>query len=602
MPPDRRGDQLAHLELHLGPWLEQLASLLRSGEWRPGSLRRVDIPKPHGGVRSLKIPNIADRVVERAIADAVIRRVDHLLAPASFAFRVGRGVSDAVRELAWLREHGDPWVVRADFADCFGSIEHRLLLDTVEDFVDDAWFTDVVETLLGRGEWWNGRFSIPAEGIPQGSPLSPLLCNLYLDAFDRSIGRLGIPMVRYADDFTLTCEDDDDALEARQAAVREAGRIGLSLSFEKTRVVAFDRGFVFLGEEIGPVLPSSNPKLVSEDAGNLRRSLYVTIPGSAATLRAGQVVVRHNNADAFTAPVSMVASLVTVGPVGITAGLRNHLVLNDIDTSFLSMNGNWLGRLDNGQHPSAAALRAQAAVSSDPTRRLEVARHLVEGKVANLRALLQRYGRRENVTVLAEVVDRLDAALVSARSATDLAALLGVEGAATREYFAGLRALLPPHAGFVGRGERPARDPANAALNYGYGVLRGECVSAVRRAGLLPALGYFHDDDDRRPSLALDLMEEFRPLVVDTVVIELFRRGILKPVSFSRQTTNGAVSLTEDGRRRLLGALEERLLTSTTHAATGTQGSLRRTIVLQARQLARVAIDADHRYQSQPWR
>jgi CRISPR-associated protein Cas1 len=142
----------------------------------------------------------------------------------------------------------------------------------------------------------------------------------------------------------------------------------------------------------------------------------------------------------------------------------------------------------------------------------------------------------------------------------------------------------------------------NAALSYGYAVLLGEAISALAAAGLDPAAGFLHADDGNRPSLALDLMEEFRPLIVDATVCELFRRGSLARRHGRVEADRGGVWLTEKGRRALVSGLEDRLLTIAYHVPSGTKTSYRRAIHLQAAQIASDIEAGDVRYRPVTWR
>jgi CRISPR-associated protein Cas1 len=178
---------------------------------------------------------------------------------------------------------------------------------------------------------------------------------------------------------------------------------------------------------------------------------------------------------------------------------------------------------------------------------------------------------------------------------------MGVEGAAARVYFDVLQRLLPDDSGFTGRRRRPPKDPVNAALGYAYAVLLGEAVSAVSVVGLDPVAGFLHDDSERRPSLGLDLMEEFRPLLVDSVVVELFRRRRLRGEDHFRPEGRG-IYLNQPGRAVLLSAFEDRMLTLFHHLPSGKRVTYRRALTLQAHQIAAVLEGRSAEYEPVPWR
>ena len=195
------------------------------------------------------------------------------------------------------------------------------------------------------------------------------------------------------------------------------------------------------------------------------------------------------------------------------------------------------------------------------------------GKLRSALALLERH-RLPEAGGVAEALARAEGAL-------ELERLRGAEGEGSRAYFQGLARLLGPY-GFGGRTRRPPRDPVNAALSYGYALLLGRVLVAVRLAGLHPEVGFLHAGGRRSPALALDLMEEFRVPVVDQVVLSAFRRGLLTPSH--AEAREGGVYLNEEGRRRLIQLFEERLLEGVSHPL-GFRKPLGETIEVQAQRL-----------------
>ncbi|MGH2771329.1 MAG: CRISPR-associated endonuclease Cas1, partial [Actinomycetota bacterium] len=329
--------------------------------------------------------------------------------------------------------------------------------------------------------------------------------------------------------------------------------------------------------------------------------LYVSVQGAGTRLRHGHLQVVKDKELLLSVPVSQLGQLVTFGSVGVSAQVREYALRNQIDVVFLSRRGQWLGRLD-GPHPTNTRLRRrQYRRADDQEFRLGLARVIVAGKIANLRALLLRYQRRDAAPALVDTARGLEDLRRAALQAPTIPALMGVEGSASRDYFQAIALLLPEEAGFGGRNRRPPRDPANAALSFGYTLLLGEAVAALSVAGLDPHVGFLHAEDQGRPSLALDLVEEFRPLLVDTVVLELFRRRILTSESFRRDQEK-AVYLKDGPRRTFLAAFEERLLTRFAHVPSGTRTSYRRGVLLQARQLAGLVLGYADEYRPVSWR
>jgi CRISP-associated protein Cas1 len=217
---------------------------------------------------------------------------------------------------------------------------------------------------------------------------------------------------------------------------------------------------------------------------------------------------------------------------------------------------------------------------------LDASRRMISGKIRNSRVLLRRNGGES----VSRSIEQLAALAASAEECTDAASLLGIEGSAARVYFGSFASLLtgaaelpgPPFTGL--RNRRPPTDTVNCLLSFCYAMLAKELLAACLLVGFDPYIGLFHRPRFGRPALALDLAEEFRPLLADSVVLGMVNKRELGSGDFTVRA--GAVTLTEDGRRKILHAWERRMATEIWHPVFGYEVSYRRAIELQARVLA----------------
>lgn len=579
--------------------LATLAAQLHASTYAPGELTPVTL-EGDDKQRQLHIPRTRDRIVARAILDVVSPIVDPHLGPAAYAYRPGLGVADAVQAVTALRDEGLRWVLRTDVRDCFPSIPKDTALRRFTVLVEDDRLVDVVAALLARTyRAPTGGFRA-LTGLPQGCPLSPLLANLVLADLDRGMLRSGFPTIRYGDDMLVAVATDADAHEAARAASALVKVHDMELNADKTRVTTFDEGFTFLGEDFGPRYPPNlDDHRVPEPE---ERVLYVGHQGGRVRTAAGRVIVESkDDAPLLDVPSSQVARIVCFGSVGVSAGIRSWALGNDVDVVFASRKGNYLGSmLSHGRRYRPARVRAQIAAADGPNG-LRIAREIVLAKISKQQVLLERFNRRPDHEQVADAVAQLEALVAMVPQATTPMELMGLEGAAARFYFPCLGQLVPEPVQFRERSRQPPQDVINAALSYLYTILLGECVTALHAAGLDPAFGLLHADQDNRASLALDLMEEFRPWIVDQVVVEAAVRQRLGAEHGRREEGRGVI-LTKAGKEIIVDAYERRLLGEVRGALPDFAGSRRRHLYRQAQRLRAAIMDAEEPWNGLSWR
>lgn len=314
------------------------------------------------------------------------------------------------------------------------------------------------------------------------------------------------------------------------------------------------------------------------------RPLYVTEQGAYIRKKGGRAEVHKDGEVLDSIRLLDVSQLSVFGNAQVSSQLLRDLFARDVPVLWFSYGGWFQGMATGLPGKNVDLRRRQAALAHQGG--LGVAQRLIEGKIRNTRTLLRRNTRGSVADVLASLRDLAG----RAKEATSLPTLLGIEGAAARLYFSAFLSMLnegdrlPGLAlSFEGRNRRPPPDPINCLLSYTYMLLTKDLTATAFAVGFDPYLGFYHRPRFGRPALALDLAEEFRPLIAESVVINLINNGEVGSSSFVVRA--GGVTLTREGRKTVLRAYERRLDSEIRHPEFGYKASYRRTLEVQVRLL-----------------
>jgi CRISP-associated protein Cas1 len=294
-------------------------------------------------------------------------------------------------------------------------------------------------------------------------------------------------------------------------------------------------------------------------------TLFITTQGSYLAKEGECVLIRVDGTDKARIPIHTLGGVVCFGNVAVSPFLMGHCAENGVALSFLTENGRFLARVQGPVSGNVLLRREQYRRADDPAGSAAMARYVLTGKLANCRNIVLRAardhgedGRGESLRLaarrLAECLDRLQGKSLS------LDELRGIEGEAANVYFGAFGALITSGEGafrFEGRNRRPPLDPVNCLLSFLYTLLVHDVRAALECVGLDPAVGFLHRDRPGRPSLALDVLEEFRPVFADRLALSLINLGQVKPGGFVK-TESGAVLLSDETRKEVIVAYQKR--------------------------------------------
>jgi len=298
----------------------------------------------------------------------------------------------------------------------------------------------------------------------------------------------------------------------------------------------------------------------------LLNTLYITTQGAYLSRDGETIHVKAEQETLMRVPVQQLASVVCMGHVAFSSGFLELCAQQAVSVCCLTEHGRFQARMEGPVRGNVLLRRQQYRAADDAAASAAVVAAIVSAKVANARAVLMRAARESTVEsdkqVLADAVARLALTLrgIDLDASLSVDSLRGLEGDAAHVYFDAFDALIvaaKDEFQFTQRSRRPPLDPVNALLSFLYTLLTHECAAALESVGLDPAVGFLHADRPGRPSLALDLVEEFRAPFADRIALSLINRRQIQAKHFER-TASGAIWLNTAGRKEVLQAWQER--------------------------------------------
>ncbi len=564
--------------------IDLLWQRLTEGSYRPFPLLLIEMEKKAGqpATRQLLVPSVRDRLLQTAVSRRLSRSLEEELLDVSFGYRPGRGVDSAVARVQQWRDRGYVFVVEADITGYFDHVDHTLLLNEYAEREASREFDSLLRAWV-RADVWDGTQIRPMQqGIPQGSPLSPVLANLFLADFDTAMAQQPGRLVRYADDFVMMCRSQEDAEAVLKAMGAWMEEHQLTLKAEKTGHRSFGEGFTFLGvffhgdeafqpwkrdKREGRIVFMAKPMsarmvaryLENRSASEMEEAfaaagfrqvapgqeylsprtpeeepvayLYVTEQGAVVRKSGDRFLIEKEGQVLLDLPYHKLEAVLVFGGVQITSQALGEMLEKRITVSFFSRNGRYRGSAVAPLGNDVQLRMNQYALALDGGESLRLSRQLVQAKLANGRLVLARYANREPgetkvpLEAFKEMVEK-------AGGAATREELLGYEGAGARLYFGHVMGFQKSEFAWPGRVKHPSTDPINALLSLIYTMLWQELAGMLEGLGLDPACGFFHQPDFGRRSLAFDLVEPFRGPAGDRLVITMLNRKMVGAEDF----------------------------------------------------------------------
>ena len=286
--------------------------------------------------------------------------------------------------------------------------------------------------------------------------------------------------------------------------------------------------------------------------------LYITENGSKVAVKGGHFIVECQDGSERLVPKETLESIVIFGNVYLTVPCIKECLERGIAVSMFSTKGKYFGRIESTNHVNAKRLKQQVYLSDQEEMRVQFSKKIILNKIHNQRVLLTRYQRSTGKNIQ-EYIQAIKIHENKISLCTNIEQIMGYVGNAARQYFAALSKMIKEDFKFSGRNKRPPRDAFNSMISLGYTILMYEIMGEIENRGITPYIGFMHKDIERHPTLASDLLEEWRAVIVDATVMSMIQGNEISINEFSKDEETGAVIISKNGVNLFIKKLEKKL-------------------------------------------
>ncbi len=550
-------DKLNDLMLDKTSQLTVLYDQIAEGRYTPRPATGFYIGKRGGGKRLIVHLEPEDQLAQKFLHALLAPVMDHFFEHASIGFRAGRSREDAANMISSAFQEGFTHIVESDIAAFFDSVDWSLLEEKVNAHLPLA--DTLTRALLQKSIMMpliiKDCFQTRNQGLLQGSPLSPLLANLYLDSLDEEMARRGFRLIRYADDFVFLTHSREESLAAMAAIKEELQRLGLALGLEKAKTTRLDDGFTFLGLSFSPGL---DRRIL--DSARPAKTLFITNRYLSVGIDCDAISLKKNKALLGRIPLRQVEDIIILGSNSLSTRLLHRCASEKIPVSFCTPFGHYRSTVlpSNRKHHLLNGRHLQRHDGLSEEQKLSLVKDIVCTKINNyLYWFRQSWPASEKKKRTCRSLEHIVLAIIDADF---IEAIRGHEGRAAKICFRGVNERAKSaffHS--TARIQRKRADAWNSLLDFSYSLLFTRLNVLLRSRGLNPYLGLLHSDRNHYPSLVADLQEPFR-CRIDRFLLRLINLKIISEKHFEEEPP-GRWSLTREGISIILEQFEQEMST-----------------------------------------
>ena len=546
---------------------------IENNKYQPENIILKEIINYKGKRRLVSILNIKDKFISKLLLEVLEKYIAPDFSENSFAYQKGKGTTQAILKIKKLVEEGNEIVGKIDIKDYFDTINHEKLLKMMQDVKIERRVIELINKFIKCKVDYQYSTYTKTQGIIQGSPLSAILSNIYLDSFDKELDKLNIKYIRYCDDINIFGKDKKEVYSTiKFIEKRLKEQYLLNINHNKTEItnVFYTKflGYKLIKNKFGVEIVKISKEVQytnrwrTNSLEKINNEYHIVNEGILS--QSDYTILFENKNKKVYIPIEATKILNIYSNIIINSNFFNLMNSKNIIVNLFDKHNRYIGKfIPNNTRKSCLLLLKQVEIYNDYNKRMNMAKDILSSEIYNLKSNLKYYNRRYNHDIK-EKIKLIEKAEKEINLIKEHEKLLLCEARIKGIYYSCFNEILQNEKfKFIKRSKRPPQDPINALISFGNTLLYNYIAKEIYKTKLDIRIAYLHSSNNRYESLNLDLADIFKPIIVDKIIFKLINKKIIND-RLHFENINGGGYLTGEGKNIVINEFYKKIKDITT--------------------------------------
>ena len=546
---------------------------IENNKYQPENIILKEIINYKGKRRLVSILNIKDKFISKLLLEVLEKYIAPNFSENSFAYQKGKGTTQAILKIKKLVEEGNEIVGKIDIKDYFDTINHEKLLKMMQDVKIERRVIELINKFIKCKVDYQYSTYTKTQGIIQGSPLSAILSNIYLDSFDKELDKLNIKYIRYCDDINIFGKDKKEVYSTiKFIEKRLKEQYLLNINHNQTEITnvfyTIFLGYKLIKNKFGVEIVKISKEVQytnrwrTNSLEKINNEYHIINEGILS--QSDYTILFENKNKKVYIPIEATKILNIYSNIIINSNFFNLMNSKNIIVNLFDKHNRYIGKfIPNNTRKSCLLLLKQVEIYNDYNKRMNMAKDILSSEIYNLKSNLKYYNRRYNHDIK-EKIKLIEKTEKEINLIKEHEKLLLCEARIKGIYYSCFNEILQNEKfKFIKRSKRPPQDPINALISFGNTLLYNYIAKEIYKTKLDIRIAYLHSSNNRYESLNLDLADIFKPIIVDKIIFKLINKKIIND-RLHFENINGGVYLTGEGKNIVINEFYKKIKDITT--------------------------------------